>query len=190
MRRVLIAGIAAAGIVSGAAACGAQDSARPRMQPSADGGVTGTWTIASCAVDVSYISVTNAVDYYLPDTDANFRRYFVPNQASGAASVVVVVTLVNNAGGPAPLPTGLIVSLTDRSGRAVGNPQTFNNTNGTGYGPAVANGRGSGEVFSASTLFSPGQTVAETPDIGAALPQQPGLSCRVRPDRSVSATWH
>ena len=134
---------------------------------------------------MSYLDDTNAVDYYVPDTDANFQRYFVPNQASGAASIAVVITLVNNTGGPAPLPTGLVVSFTDRSGHNLGSPHAFNNTNGTGYGPAVADGQGSGEVFSSSTLFSPGQTVAETPDIGSSLPQQPDLSCSVGPDRSV-----
>jgi len=182
MRRALIAAIAAPGIASGAAACSTPHSA--------GSGVTGTWTIASCVVDVSYINATRAVDLYVPDTDANFQHYFVPNKASGAASVAVVITFVNTTGGPASLPTGLVVSITDQSGKYVGRPQTFNNTDGTGYGAAVAHGQGSGEVFSASTQFSPGQTVAETPDIGASLPQRPGLSCRVRPDRSVSATGH
>jgi hypothetical protein len=150
----------------------------------------GTWTVASCEVDVSYIDDANAVVYYVPDTGANFQHYFVPNQATGAASIAVVITLVNNTGGPASLPTGLVVSFTDQSGSQVGGPHAFNNTNGTGYGPAVANGQGSGEVFSSSTLFSPGQKIAETPDIGSSLPRQPGLSCRVSQNGSVRAMGH
>ena len=139
---------------------------------------------------MSYISDANAVDHYVPDTDANFQHYFVPNRASGAASLAAVITFVNKTGGPAPLPTGLVVSFSDQRGSQVGSPQTFNNANGTGYGPAVADGHGSGEVFSSSTLFSPGQTVAETPDIGASPPQQPDLACRVSQGRSVRAMGH
>jgi hypothetical protein len=122
---------------------------------------------------VTYISDANAADYYMPDTDANFRKYVVPNQASGTAGIAVVVTLVNNTGGPASLPTGLVVSFTDPSGSVVGNPRRFNGP----YGSAISNGQGSGEKFSAGTLFQPGQRVAESPDIG--VPLGPDLSCRV-----------
>lgn len=91
----------------------------------------------------------------------------------------VVVTFVNNTGGLASLPTGLVVSFTDQSGNYVGNPQTFDNTNGSGYGAAVVNGQGSGEAFSSGTLFRQGQAVTESPDIGASVPQQPDLNCQV-----------
>jgi hypothetical protein len=182
MRRTVIA-IAAAGIAVGAAACstsgthhGAQS---PAAQPSGGSGATGTWTIASCQVDVTYTDDTNMVEYYLPDTDANFRQHNADNSISGAAGLAVVITLVNDSAGPAPLPTGLIVSFTDQGGNDVGNPQTFNNVNGTGYGAAIAHGHGSGEKFSAGTLFEPGQTVAESPDLAAPVPQQPGLNCHV-----------
>jgi hypothetical protein len=131
-------------------------------------------------VDVTYIDETSAVDYYVPDTAANFQRHYADNTISGAAGLAVVITLVNNTGEKASLPTGLVVSFTDQSGNEVGSPLTFNNSNGTGYGPAVANGHGSGEVFSAKTLFDRGQAVAESPDIGASLPPRPDLSCRVR----------
>lgn len=124
---------------------------------------------------MTYISETNPADYYVPDTDANFQRYFVPNQASGTAGIAVVVTFVNNTGGRASLPTGLVVSFTDQRGNVVGDPQSFNSP----YGSAVSDGRRAGEAFSASTLFSAGETVAESPDIGASVPQRPGLSCRV-----------
>jgi hypothetical protein len=83
-------------------------------------------------------------DYYVPDTDANFQQYFVPNQASGAAGMAVVITFVNDTGGPASLPVGLFVSFTDQSGNSVGNRQRFNSP----YGCAVTNGQGSGEAFS------------------------------------------
>lgn len=182
-RRAVQIAIAAAGIGFCAAACGS--SHQGSSQPSGAGGtaVGGTWTIASCAVDVSYIDDTNTVQYYLPDTDANFQQYYTPNKASGVADMAVVVTLVNSTGGGASLPTGLVVSFTDASGNSVGSPQTFNNTNGTGYGAAITNGHGSGEAFSASTLFSQGARVAESPDIGASVPAQPDLSCSVRRGR-------
>jgi len=93
--------------------------------------------------------------------------------------MAVVITFVNNTGKQAPLPTGRVVSFTDRSGKTVGDPQTFNNSNGSGYGPAVADGRGSGETFSASTTFKSGWKVAEAPDIGASVPRRPGLNCQV-----------
>jgi hypothetical protein len=182
MRRTVIA-IAAVGIAVGAAACSASGTHRgaqsPGAKPSGDSGVTGTWTIASCQVDVTYLDDTNTVDYYVPDTDANFRQYYTDSTVSSAASLAVVITLVNNSGGPAPLPTGLIVSFTDQGGNQVGSPQTFNNANGTGYGAAIANGHGSGEKFSPSTRFDPGQTVAESPDLAAPVPQQPDLTCQV-----------
>ncbi len=128
---------------------------------------------------MTYIDDANTVDYYVPDTGANFRRHFADNDIRGDAGLAVVITFVNDTGGPASLPTGLVVSFTDQSGRYAGSPQTFNNANGTGYGAAVADGRGSGEVFSSSTLFNPGQAVAESPDIGASVPQQPDLNCQV-----------
>ena len=182
-RRAVQIAIAAAGIGFCAAACGS--SHQGSSQPSGAGGtaVGGTWTIASCAVDVSYIDDTNTVQYYLPDTDANFQQYYTPNKASGVADMAVVVTLVNSTGGGASLPTGLVVSFTDASGNSVGSPQTFNNTNGTGYGAAITNGHGSGEAFSASTLFGLGERVAESPDIGGLVPAQPDLSCSVRRGR-------
>jgi hypothetical protein len=139
----------------------------------------GTWTIGSCQVDVTYIDNANAVDHYVPDTDANFQQHYADNRNSGDAGLAVVITLVNS-GGPASLPTGLVVSFTDQRGNHVGRPQAFNNANGTGYGPAVANGHGSGEVFSSGTVFGPGQRVAESPDIGASVPQRPDLNCQVR----------
>lgn len=169
LSRAVVA-IAAAGFVAGAAAC--SSGAQP-----AGGGVKGTWTIASCQVDVTYLDDTNAVDYFVPDTDANFQQHYVKNKISGDAALAVVVQLANKTGSQAALPTGLVVTFTDQSGKHVGNPQTFNNVNGTGYGPAVANGRGSGEKFSATTRFNPGQTVAEAPDI-ASVPQLPGLHCQ------------
>jgi hypothetical protein len=127
---------------------------------------------------VTYLDDANAVDYYVPDTGASFRQHVGDSSASGAASLAVVVTLVNNTGSRASLPTGLIVSFTDHSGSKVGRPQTFNKADGTGYGAAIAHGRGSGEVFSAGTLFKPGQAVAESPDIGS-VPRQPSLNCEV-----------
>jgi hypothetical protein len=179
MRRAVIA-IAAAGIVMGAAACSASEPSGPRPRPSGDGrDITRTWVIDSCQVDVTYIDDANAVDYYVPDNGANFRQHYKDNNQAGGASLAVVITLVNHTGGPASLPTGLVVSFTDQSGRPVGSPHAFNNADGTGYGAAVANGRGSGEVFSSGTLFSPGQAVAESPDIGAAVPRRPGLNCEV-----------
>lgn len=147
----------------------------PAQSQPPGGGVTGTWTVASCQVDVMYINDVNTSDYYMPDTSANFQRYFLPSQASGAAAIAIVVTFVNNTGGTASLPTDLVVSFTNQSGNPVGNPQSFNGP----YGSAVANGRGSGETFSSGTLFNPGQTVAESPDIGASVPPQPDLSCSV-----------
>jgi hypothetical protein len=132
---------------------------------------------------VTYIDDTNLVEYYVPDTAANFQQHYADNNVSGAASLAVVVTLVNHSGGPASLPTGLVVSFTDQGGNDVGDPQTFNNVNGTGYGAAIAHGHGSGEKFSATTLFEPGQTVAESPDLAAPVPQQPDLSCRASPQQ-------
>jgi hypothetical protein len=128
---------------------------------------------------VTYIDDTNLVDYYVPDTDANFQQHYPDNNISDAAGLAVVITLVNNSGGPAPLPTSLVVTFTDQGGNQVGNPQTFNNANGTGYGAAIADGRGSGEKFSSSTRFDSGQTVAESPDLAAPVPQQPDLNCQV-----------
>jgi hypothetical protein len=182
MRRAVIA-IATLGITLGAAACSASGThhsthSRAGTPSAGGGGVTRTWTIVSCQVDVTYIDDTNAVDHYVPDTDANFQRHYAHNHDSGDAGLAVVITFINR-GGPASLPTGLVVSFTDQSGNHAGNPQSFNNANGTGYGPAVADGHGSGEVFSSDTKFSPGQTVAESPDIGASVPQQPGLNCQV-----------
>jgi hypothetical protein len=186
MRRTVIA-IAAVGIAVGAAACSTSGTHRgaqsPGAKPSAGSGVTGTWTIASCQVDVTYLDDTNMVDYYVPDTDANFRQHYADNSISGAAGLAVVITLENDSAGPAPLPTGLLVSFTDQGGNDVGNPQTFNDVNGTGYGGAIAHGHGSGEKFTAGTLFEPGQTVAESPDLAAPVPQQPDLNCKV----SISA---
>jgi hypothetical protein len=153
---------------------------RPGAQPSGGGGgVTGTWAIVSCQVDVTYIDVANTVDYYVPDTGANFRQHYADNKTSGDAGLAVVITLVNDTGGPASLPTGLVVSFTDQGGSHVGSPRAFNNANGTGYGAAVANGRGSGEVFSSGTRFNAGQAVAESPDIGASVPHKPDLNCQV-----------
>ena len=128
---------------------------------------------------MTYIDDANAVEYYVADTDANFRRHYAANGISGDAGLAVVITLVNDTGGRASLPTGLAVSFTDKRGSHVGSPQTFNNANGTRYGAAVADGRGSGETFSSSTLFNPRQAVAESPDIGASVPQQPDLTCQV-----------
>ena len=182
MRRTVIA-IAAAGIAVGAAACSSgthHGALSPAAQASGGSGVTGTWTIASCQVDVTYIDDTNMVQYYVPDTEANFRQHYAGNSISGAAGLAAVITLVNDSAGPAPLPTGLIVSFTDQGGNDVGTPQTFNNVDGTGYGAAIAHGHGSGEKFSATTLFDPGQTIAEAPDLTAPVPPQPGLSCHVR----------
>jgi hypothetical protein len=181
--RLAVIAVATLGITMGAAACsasGTHHSAHRRAgTPSpGGGGVTGTWTIVSCQVDVTYIDNANAVDHYVPDTDANFQQHYARSHNSGDAGLAVVITFVNR-GGPASLPTGLVVSFTDQSGMHVGKPRTFNNANGTGYGPAVANGHGSGEVFSSGTLFNPGQTVAESPDIGASVPQRPDLKCRV-----------
>jgi hypothetical protein len=138
---------------------------------------------------VEYVDETNAVDHYVPDTGANFRHHFADGTAGGNANLTVVVTLVNHTGGAASLPTGLVVSFTDRSGSHVGSPQTFNKMNGTGYGAAVARGRGSGEVFSSGTQFSPGQVVAESPDIGTAVPLKPDLNCQVsRPAGGISSS--
>ena len=166
VKRAVIATTAAAEIAITAGACGGSPGG---------GRVPGSWTIASCQIDVTYIDVTNTADDYVPDTDANFQRYYRPNQASGAAGLAVVVTFVNKTGRAASLPAGLVVSFTDRTGKLVGNPQRFNGP----YGSAVTNGRGAGETFSASTLFNPGQTLAESPDIGASVPRQPDLSCTV-----------
>jgi hypothetical protein len=161
MKRAVIAATAAAGIGITAGSC--------------SGSPAGRWAIASCRVDVTYIDDANAADYYVPDTAANFQQYFVPNQANGVASIAVVVTFINNTGRPASLPTGLVVSFTDQTGKFVGSPQSINGP----YGSAVTNGHGSGEAFSSSTLFNPGQAVAESPDIGASVPRQPNLSCSV-----------
>ncbi len=128
---------------------------------------------------MTYLDDVNAVDYYIPDTSANFRQRYLDNKVSGDAGLAFVITLVNKTGGPAPLPTGLVVSFTDQNGSHVGRPQTFNNPDGTRYGAAVAYGRGSGETFSSGTLFNPGQAVAESPDI-ASVPRRPDLHCRVR----------
>lgn len=188
MRRTVVA-IAAVGIAVGAAACSPsgthQGTQSPAAQPSGGSGVTGTWTVTSCQVDVTYIDDTNMVDNYVPDTDANFQQHYADNSISGAAGLAVVITLVNDSGGPAPLPAGLVVSFTDQGGNYVGNPQTFNNANGTGYGAAIAHGHGSGEKFSASTLFDQGQAVAESPDLAAPVPQRPDLHCQVsrRPEQ-------
>jgi hypothetical protein len=199
MRRVVVA-VAAAGIVAGAVACSASGSqsqpsggqpsgGQPSGQPTGDGRATGTWAIGSCQVDVEYVDETNAVDHYVPDTGANFRHHFADSNVSGNANLAVVVMLVNHTGGAASLPTGLVVSFTDRSGSHVGSPQTFNKANGTGYGAAVAHGRGSGEVFSSGTQFSPGQAVAESPDIGGSVPPKPGLNCQVsRPSGGPSSS--
>ena len=189
MRRVVVV-VAAAGIVAGTAACstsgtqsqpsGGQPSGSQSSRPPTGGGrATGTWAIGSCQVDVEYVDEANAVDHYVPDTGANFRHHFADSKVSGNANLAVVVTLVNHTGGAASLPTGLVVSFTDQSGSHVGSPQTFNKANGTGYGAAVAGGRGSGEVFSSGTQFSPGQAVSESPDIGASVPHKPGLNCEV-----------
>jgi hypothetical protein len=189
MRRVIVA-VAAAGIVAGTAACsasgtqsqpsGGQPSASRTSGPPASGGRgTGTWAIGSCQVDVEYVDETNAVDRYVPDTGANFRRHFAGSKVSGNASLAVVVTLVNHTGGAASLPTGLVVTFTDQGGNQVGSPLAFNKANGTGYGAAVAHGQGSGEVFSSGTQFSPGQAVAESPDIGTSVPHRPDLNCQV-----------
>jgi hypothetical protein len=188
MRRVVA--VAAAGIVAGATACSASGTqsrpsggqpsrSQPSGQPTGGGRATGTWAIGSCQVDVEFVDETNAVDHYVPDTGANFRHHFAGSNAGGNANLAVVVMLVNHTGGAASLPTGLVVSFTDQSGNHVGRPQTFNKANGTGYGASVAHGRGSGEVFSSGTQFSPGQAVAESPDIGASVPPKPGLNCQV-----------
>lgn len=189
--RTTVIAIAAAGIMVGAAACSASGthhgarghspSGQPGAQPSGGGrGVTGTWSVVSCQVDVEYIDEATTADYYVPDTGSNFRQHYAGNNVSGGASVAVVVTLVNHTGSKASLPTGLVVSFTDQSGSHVGGAQNFNNANGTGYGAAVAHGRGSGEVFSSTTLFNAGQTVAESPDIGTSVPQRPNLNCQAR----------
>lgn len=128
---------------------------------------------------MTYLDEVNTLDYYVPDTSANFRQHYLDNRASGDAGLAVVIRLVNDTGGPAPLPTGLVVYFTDQSGSHVGSPQAFNNPDGTRYGAAVAHGRGPGETFSPGTLFNPGQAVAESPDIGASVPQKPDLHCRV-----------
>ncbi|HXS61878.1 MAG TPA: hypothetical protein VN767_03340 [Streptosporangiaceae bacterium] len=173
MKRVVIA-IVAAGIVAGAASCGTNGTTSPpsgaRSRP-----VKVSWAIVSCQVYVEYLDNATTVDHYVPDTGVNFRQHYAGNNAS--ASLAAVVTLVNHSDGPAPLPTGLVVSFTDHTGRHVGSPQTFNNADGTGYGGAVAHGRGSGEKFSATTLFNPGQAVAESPDLGA-VPPKPDLNCQ------------
>ena len=187
MRRAVVA-IAAAGMVAGAAACSVNPAHHGPAQHGGPAqhhraarhgeGVEGSWAVVSCHVDVTYTDNATTVDYYLPDTGTNFRRHFAHDNSDNA-SLAVVITLVNHTGGPASLPTGLVVSFTDRNGNRVGTPQSFNNADGTGYGAAIANGRGSGEVFSAGTKFSPGQTVAESPDISAPVPQQPDLNCQV-----------
>ena len=128
---------------------------------------------------MTYLDDANAVDYYVPDTSANFRQHYAGGNASIGSGLAVVVTFVNHTGRPASLPAGMVVSFTDAGGSHVGNPQAFNNADGTRYGGAVAHGRGSGEVFSAGTLFRPGQSVAESPDIGSSVPQQPDLNCEV-----------
>jgi hypothetical protein len=177
MRRAGVA-VAAAGIVLGATACGGSRTQPPsggRSPASHPGGMA----VVSCRVVVTYLDSANTVAYYLPDTGANFRRHFARNNVSANASLAVVVTFVNHTSGPASLPTGLVVSFTDRSGSHVGLPRTFNKEDGTGYGGAVAHERGSGEVYSATTFFNPGQTVTESPDIGASLPRQPDLNCDV-----------
>jgi hypothetical protein len=168
--------MAAAGLVLAATSCNATGAAHHRAQPS---GVTGAWTIRSCQVDLEYVDQATTVDYYVPDTSANFRQHHAGSKVGGDANLAVVITLVNQTGGPASLPTGLVVSFTDRSGRQVGSPQAFNRTNGTGYGAAIAHGRGSGEVFSSGTHFSAGQAVAESPDIGTSVPPRPDLNCQV-----------
>jgi hypothetical protein len=170
-----VSALTAVAIAMAAAACGTSGT----HHRARDHGVTGTWTIASCHVDVTYIDDTNTVDYYVPDTDGNFRHYYADNNIVGAAGLAVVITFVNDTGGPARLPIGLKVSFTDRGGNYVGNPQAINSKNGTGYGPAVVHGHGSGEVFSSGTIFSQGERVAESPDIGASVPQQPDLNCQV-----------
>ena len=177
MRQVVIA-IVAAGIVAGAAACSASGTTSgPSAQPSSSGStaVKVSWAIVSCQVYVEYLDNATTVDHYVPDTGANFRQRYAGNNVG--ASLAAVVTLVNHSDGPAPLPTDLVVSFTDHTGRHVGSPQTFNKANGTGYGGAVAHGRGSGEKFSATTLFNPGQAVAESPDLGA-VPPKPDLNCQ------------
>ena len=175
---------------SGGQPSGSQPSgSQPSGPPTGGGRATGTWAIGSCQVDVEYVDETNAVDHYVPDTGANFRHHFAGGNAGGNASLAVVVTLVNHTGGAASLPTGLIVTFTDQGGSRVGSPQTFNKANGTGYGAAVAGGRGSGEVFSSGTQFSPGQVVAESPDIGASVPPKPDLNCQVsRPPGGPSSS--
>ena len=185
MRRVVIA-VVTLGITMGAAACstsGTHHSAHSRAgTPSpGGGGVTGTWTIVSCQVDVTYIDDATTAEYYVRDTGANFRQHYADNKVSGNASLAVVITFVNHTGGQASLPTGLVVSFTDRTGSRVGRPQTFNEVDGTRYGAAVANRRESGEVFSPTTLFNPGQSVAESPDIGPSVPRKPNLNCQVNP---------
>lgn len=179
MRQAFIA-VAAAGIVVGAAACSASRTQPPSAgRSSTSHSHPGGMAVVSCRVVVTYLDTANTVARYVPDTGANFRRHFTKASVSENASLAVVVTFVNHTSGPASLPTGLVVSFTDRSGSHVGRPQAFNKKNGTGYGGAVAHERGSGEVFSATTFFSPGQTVTESPDIVASLPQQPGLNCDV-----------
>ena len=174
MRRTVIT-IAAVGIALAATSCSTTE-AHHRARP---GGVTGAWAIRSCQVDLEYVDQATTVDYYVPDTSANFRQHHAGNKVSGDANLAVVVTLVNHTGGPASLPTGLVVSFTDQGGRRVGHPQAFNKANGTGYGAAVADGKGSGEVFSSGTRFSAGQAVAESPDIATSVPPRPDLNCQV-----------
>jgi len=79
-----VVAIAAAGIAVGASAC-STGSTNHGAQPSG-GGAAGAWTIDSCQVDVTYIDDTNAVDYYVPDTDANFQQHYADNKISGDAT--------------------------------------------------------------------------------------------------------
>jgi hypothetical protein len=161
------------------AAGGHAPSGQPGPQSSGGGrSATGTWSIGSCQVDVEYLDNATTADRYVPDTSSNFRQRFAGTNVSGGASMAVVVTLVNHTGSKASLPTGLVVSFTDQSGSHVGSAQSFNNADGTGYGAAVAHGRGSGEKFSSTTLFNAGQTVSESPDIGTSVPQRPNLNCQ------------
>jgi len=56
--------IAAFGIAVGASAC--SSSGARHGAPA----TPGTWTVASCQVDVTYIDETNTVEKYVPDIDA------------------------------------------------------------------------------------------------------------------------
>jgi hypothetical protein len=174
MRRIAIA-MTAAVVVLAATACSSTE-AHQQDRPT---GVTGTWAVRSCQVDLEYVDQATTSDHYVPDTGANFRKHHAGSKVGGDPNLAVVITFVNRTGGPASLPTGLVVSFTDQNGRPVGSPQAFNRADGTGYGAAVAHGRGSGEVFSAGTRFNAGQTVAESPDLTTSVPQQPDLTCQV-----------